>query len=347
MPLTNTQPRNTQSRVPILLGNSRAMRELQQQIGQVASALTPILIQGESGTGKEVVARLLHQRSPRSHRPFVKLCCPAVPHGLLESELFGHERGAFTGAQQARPGKLELAHQGTLFLDEIGDLDMAVQSKLLQAMQDYTFVRLGGLEERAVDIWPICATNQDVKQQVHDGKFREDLFYRLNVVSLHIPALRERPEDIPVLLDHFLMRYAEEHGRTLPRISTSVRAILEDYHWPGNVRELENIVRRFVVFGSEETILEALRPQNGVHLSSAPAGDPTRPLKDQVREAVDNLERSIILRCLQANRWNRRKTASVLDISYRALLYKIKDAGLPPLYAARQKSSIDTGGGSL
>lgn len=334
----------TQPRVSTLLGNSRAIRELRQRIEQVASALTPVLIQGESGTGKEVVARLLYQSSPRSHRPFIKLCCPAVPHGLLESELFGHERGAFTGAQQTRLGKLELANQGTLFLDEIGDLDIAVQSKLLQALQDYTFVRLGGSEERTVDIWPICATNRDLEQDIHDGNFREDLFYRLNVVSLRIPALRERPEDIPVLLDHFLERYAEEYERTPPHMSASMRSVLEDYHWPGNIRELENIVRRYVVLGSEETITEALRPANGAVLSGgSSAGDPTRPLKEQVREAVDNLERNIILRCLQANRWNRRKTAAVLEISYRALLYKIKDAGLPPLHAAKQKSSTSTG----
>ncbi|MGC9291346.1 MAG: sigma-54 interaction domain-containing protein [Acidobacteriaceae bacterium] len=342
MQVTHTLP-NTST----LLGRSQSIRELRQRIDQVASTLTPVLIQGESGTGKEVIARMLHQSSARSHRPFVKLCCPAIPHGLLESELFGHERGAFTGAQQTRLGKLELAHQGTLFLDEIGDLDITVQSKLLQALQDYTFVRLGGGEERTVDIWPICATNRDLDQEIRDGNFREDLFYRLNVVSLRVPSLRERPEDVPLLLDHFMERYAEEYGRTPPRMSASMRSVLADYHWPGNIRELENIVRRYVVLGSEETITEALRPTSGAALPGPANGDPTRPLKEQVREAVDTLERSIILRCLQANRWNRRKTAAVLQISYRALLYKIKDAGLPALHATKRKTSYLSGESAL
>jgi len=312
------------------------MVAVRRQVEQAASAGMPVLITGESGTGKNIVAQNLHLLSSRRDRALVQVNCPSLPHTLIESELFGCEQGAFTGANRARSGKVEQAQNGTLFLDEIGDLDVTVQAKLLQVLQDFRYSRLGGEEERAVDIWLICATHRNLRADMEAGRFRSDLFYRINVVSIELPALRDHREDVPMLLTHFLRHYELKFCRTIEPLSKSVLRLLEAYHWPGNVRELENLVKRYVVLGTEEAIVEALNERDTAE--TAPfVPDARLPLRIQTQRAVRILERQIILRALNEHRWNRRKTAQSLDISYRALLYKIKDAGLPRL---RQANSV-------
>lgn len=314
----------------MLLGQSPAMMAARKQVEQAAIAGMPVLITGESGTGKNIVAQTLHWLSQRREQALVQVNCPSLPHTLIESELFGYEQGAFTGANQARSGKVDQAQNGTLFLDEIGDLDVSVQAKLLQVLQEFRFSRLGGSEERSVDIWLICATHRNLQAEMEAGRFRSDLYYRINVVSIEMPALRDHRSDVPMLLDHFLRHYEAKFERTLPPLSSSVLRLLEGYHWPGNVRELENLVKRYVVLGTEQAIVEAL--SDGELAANSPLiADGNLPLRIQTQRAVRMLERQIILRALNEHRWNRRKTAQSLDISYRALLYKIKDAGLPRL----------------
>lgn len=317
--------------MPVLLGNSPAMSVVRRQVQLAASAGMPVLITGESGTGKNVVAQNLHMLSTRRDRPFIQVNCPSLPHTLIESELFGYEQGAFTGANHTRSGKVEQAQSGTLFLDEIGDLDATVQAKLLQVLQDFRFSRLGGSEERTVDIWLICATHRNLHADIEAGRFRSDLYYRINVVSIELPPLREHRSDVPLLLNHFLRHYELKFARSLDPLSGSVRKLLESYHWPGNVRELENLVKRYVVLGTEQAIVEALNDSESAASSSPFVPDGHLPLRLQTQRAVRMMERQIILRALNEHRWNRRKTAQSLDISYRALLYKIKDAGLPRL----------------
>lgn len=320
--------------MPVLLGDSPVMAAVRRQLEQAAAAAMPVLITGESGTGKNVVAQNLHLLSSRRNRPYVQVNCPSLPHSLIESELFGYEQGAFTGANHARSGKVDQAQSGTLFLDEIGDLDVAVQAKLLQVLQDFRFSRLGGSEERAVDIWLICATHRNLHADIGAGRFRSDLYYRINVVSIELPPLRDHRSDVPMLLNHFLNYYELKFGRSLEPLSSSVLRLLEAYHWPGNVRELENLIKRYVVLGTEQAIVEALSENEAAAAAASPfVPDGHTPLRLQTQRAVRMLERQIILRALNEHRWNRRKTAQSLDISYRALLYKIKDAGLPRLRA--------------
>ena len=321
----------TFSSMPELLGNSPAMSAVRHQVQLAASAGMPVLITGESGTGKNVVAQNLHMLSGRRDRALVQVNCPSLPHTLIESELFGYEQGAFTGANHTRNGKVEQAQNGTLFLDEIGDLDATVQAKLLQVLQDFRFSRLGGTEERVVDIWLICATHRNLQADIKAGRFRSDLYYRINVVSIELPSLRDHRSDVPLLLNHFLRHYELKFGRSLDPLSSSVRKLLESYHWPGNVRELENLVKRYVVLGTEQAIVEALNGSDTTSALSPFIPDSNLPLRIQTQRAVRVMERQIILRALNEHRWNRRKTAQSLDISYRALLYKIKDAGLPRL----------------
>lgn len=320
--------------MPVLLGNSPSMVAVRRQVEQAAAAGMPVLITGESGTGKNIVAQNLHLLSERRNRAFVHVNCPSLPHTLIESELFGYEQGAFTGASRARSGKVEQAQNGTLFLDEIGDLDVTVQAKLLQVLQDFRFSRLGGEEERVVDIWLICATHRNLHSDIETGRFRSDLFYRINVVSIELPALRDHRTDVPLLVEHFLHYYELKFGRTIAPLSSSALRLLEAYHWPGNVRELENLIKRYVVLGTEQSIVEALSEVETAAIASPFVPDAHTPLRLQTQRAIRMLERQIILRALNEHRWNRRKTAQSLDISYRALLYKIKDAGLPRLRAA-------------
>jgi transcriptional regulator with PAS, ATPase and Fis domain len=320
---------------PALLGQSPAILRVREELRKAALTGVPVLITGESGTGKELAARQLHELSDRRGQAFVKVNCPAIPHQLFESELFGHEPGAFTNAREAKAGKFEAAHRGTLFLDEIGELDLALQAKLLHALQDFQVVRLGALTERTVDVRLICATNRSLEAEVASGGFRSDLFYRINVLRIEMPPLRERASDVPVLMNYYIRAYSERFGGNRGTLSASLSRLLEAYHWPGNIRELENLAKRFVVLGGEEYVVSALRQPDETYAPGLETVDLSAPLRVQTKRAVQNLERKIILGVLQANKWNRRKTARSLDISYRALLYKIKEAGLPQVRPSR------------
>jgi transcriptional regulator with PAS, ATPase and Fis domain len=315
----------------VLLGNSPAIQRTRLQVEGAAVAEAPVLITGESGTGKDLVARLLHEKSKRANQAFVKVNCPAIPNHLFESELFGYEPGAFTGANLSKPGKFELANDGTIFLDEIGELALPLQSKLLQALQEFRFVRLGGVQDKKVDVRLICATNRDLTKEIETGSFRADLFYRINVLQIAMPSLRERAEDVPLLMEHFIRLHSDQSGRSTTPLSSSIMAVLNAYHWPGNIRELENLAKRYVFMGGEDSILSSLRERTEGNPFATEMIDVNTPLRIQTKKALRHLERRIILQVLQAHKWNRRKTARSLDISYRALLYKIKEAGVPPL----------------
>jgi two-component system response regulator AtoC len=372
-----------QSRYTMLFGHSRQMTEVRDLIERVSDTDVTVLIRGESGVGKELVARALHEQSLRKDKPFVKVNCAALPTELLESELFGFEKGAFTGAIQHKPGKFEFANHGTMFLDEIGDMSFPLQAKLLQALQDGEFSRLGGKADVRVDVRVITATNCDLESAVATGKFREDLYFRLNVVTITIPPLRDRREEIPCLTDHFLKKYSVQYNKPFPGISTSLSNLFMEYEWPGNVRQLENLIKRMVVLGSEAPIVQELQqpavqfhhwPQSSSSSTPRPTTPPLQPvmpppavaaaartpvaaaaaagigmehvamagagvpagasaagnvsLKDIARSAAREAERELILRMLTRTRWNRKEAAEILGISYKALLYKIKENGL-------------------
>jgi two-component system response regulator AtoC len=302
-------------------------------VEQAARADVTVLVCGETGVGKELVARAIHAHSPRRRAAFIKLNCAAMPRELLESELFGHERGAFTGAHQRKPGRFELADGGTIFLDEIGELHPALQAKLLHVLQDGEFSRVGGRHNLRVDVRTICATNRDLAREVAGGRFREDLFYRLNVINILVPPLRERLEEIPGLAEYFLQRYAGVFN--VPE--RELQAFLA-YHWPGNIRELENFIKRMIVL-QDWTLARTLVAPPALPVATAAVLEPfaaTRglSLKEISRRAVLEAEREVIRRALEACRWNRVKTARMLRISYRALLYKIKEMGLKQESAA-------------
>lgn len=337
-----------------LLGTSPNMREVRHLIERVADTDVTVLIRGESGTGKELVARAVHLASPRRDKIFVKVNCAALPTELLESELFGFERGAFTGAIQHKPGKFEFAHQGTMFLDEISEVQPAMQSKLLQVLQDGEFARLGGRDDVRVDVRIVAATNRDLEQAVDQGQFREDLFFRLNVVCITLPPLRQRRDEIPALTELFLRRYAQHYNKPALALATDTARLFAAYEWPGNVRELENLIKRAVILGTDDSIrrelaeaiagrirrtgpipaLEARTPvAEPVAAPVSPPAPPPPPaltgsLKDIGRHAAREAERELIYRTLQHTRWNRREAAEILGISYKALLYKIKEAEL-------------------
>ena len=313
----------------VVFGRSEAMRLIRQKVEKLAGTNVPVLIQGESGTGKEVLAKLVHKLSPWQDGPFVKVNCPAIPGTLLESELFGYEKGAFTGAYGTKPGRVEMANRGTLFLDEISELELALQAKLLQLLQDGQFCRIGAQEDRRVDVRVLCATNRQLEQEIQTGGFRQDLYYRINVLNLSVPPLRERRIDIPPLIHHFLDTYNQAFNLQAPPLSTHVMQLLQRYDWPGNIRELENLIKRYVILGSEEAITSDLVNQGQMHFTPKILQGDTIPLKEITRQAVQELERKIILQVLQANHWNRKQSARKLKISYRALLYKIRQAGLP------------------
>jgi two-component system response regulator AtoC len=310
---------------------SPQMREIQAVVEQAARADVTVLICGETGVGKELVARAIHGHSPRRRATFVKVNCAAVPRELLESELFGHERGAFTGAHQRKPGRFEVADGGTIFLDEIGELHPALQAKLLHVLQDGEFSRVGGRHNVQVDVRVICATNRDLTREVAAGRFREDLFYRLNVISVLVPALRERREEIPGLVRYFLERYARLYNAPSPEISPEAMEAFVQYPWPGNIRELENFIKRMIVL-QDPALPRTLVSAPAVAAAAAGrepyAATKELSLKEISRRAVLEAERQVIRRALEQCRWNRVKTAKMLKISYRALLYKIKDMGL-------------------
>jgi two-component system response regulator AtoC len=373
-----------QSRYTMLFGGGEHMAEVRDLIERVADTDVTVLIRGESGTGKEIVAHALHERSVRHDKPFVKVNCAALPTELLESELFGFEKGAFTGAIQQKPGKFEHANEGTIFLDEIGDMSAPLQAKLLQVLQDGEFSRLGGKNDVQVDVRVITATNRDLETAVASGEFREDLYFRLNVVAISLPPLRERREEVPLLAEHFLKKYAVQYNKPPLEISPELSRHFMEYNWPGNVRELENMIKRMVVLGSETPILTELRQHassvaaraaaaiaqpslvsqvaaSATYPTAMSAGDlpaaavaATAPassaeaiipaatqcagaqtngavsvsLKDVARAAAREAERELILRMLTRTRWNRKEAAEILGISYKALLYKIKENGL-------------------
>jgi len=306
---------------------------------KVAAANVPVLIQGESGTGKDIIARMIHVRSPWKIGPYVKVNCPAIPGTLLESELFGYEKGAFTGAYGSKPGRVELAHRGTLFLDEISELDLALQSKLLQLLQDGQFCRIGAQEDKKVEVRVVCATNRRLEHEIENGTFRQDLFYRINVVNLALPPLRERRSDIEDLAHYFLDYYNRKYNCRAKALSVELMAVLQKYHWPGNIRELENLMKRYVILGSEEVISSDLVTREQEYFNPDINVDGPISLKKLTRQATRELERKIILKVLQAHHWNRKQAARALSISYRALLYKIRDAGLPSNRTVRRNEN--------
>jgi two-component system response regulator AtoC len=313
----------------LVFGHSEVMRSVRQKVEKVAGANVPVLIQGESGTGKEVIARLIHARSPWASGPFVKVNCPAIPGTLVESELFGYQKGAFTGASGTKPGRVEMAQHGTLFLDEIAELELGLQAKLLQLLQDGQFCPVGGQEDKQIDARVVCATNRNLEDEIRKGTFRQDLYYRINVVSIHMPTLRERAADIPLICDSLRKMYSERFERPTRPLSARKVEMLQRYHWPGNIRELENLIKRYIILGSEDVI--TLESTEGSTVSSDSDGvtSDMLSLKKVTREAMRELEGKIIVKALQAHNWNRRRAASALEISYRALLYKLKEAGLP------------------
>ena len=323
----------------IIFGHSEAVQAIRAQLARVAAANVPVLITGESGTGKDIIARLIHGFSPWKGGPFVKVNCPAIPGTLLESELFGYEKGAFTGAFGSKPGRVEMAHRGTLFLDEISELDPSLQSKLLQLLQDGQFCRIGAQEDKKVEVRVVCATNRDLQAEIESGTFRQDLFYRINVVNLRMPALRERRGDIEDLAAYFLEFYNRKFNCRARPLSSEVLAVLQKYHWPGNIRELENLIKRYVILGHEEVITADLVAREPDFLNPDISFDGPISLKKLTRQAVRELERKVILKVLQQHHWNRKQAARTLGISYRALLYKIRDAGLPSNRALRLRQA--------
>jgi two-component system, NtrC family, response regulator AtoC len=326
---TLIQPIGEMPPATVVFGRTEAMQVVHDRLTKLAGANVPVLIQGESGTGKDIIARMIHAASPWRTGPWVKVNCPAIPGTLLESELFGYEKGAFTGAYGVKPGRVEMAHRGTLFLDEISELDLGLQSKLLQLLQDGQFCRIGAQEDKKVEVRVVCATNRKLEQEIENGTFRSDLFYRINVVNLQLPPLRDRAADIPDLVAYFLEYHNRKYNCRAKPLSNEMMSVLGKYHWPGNIRELENLVKRYVILGNEEVILADLSPREPDFFNTDIPVDGQISLKKLTRQAVRELERKVILKVLQNHHWNRKQAARSLGISYRALLYKIRDAGLP------------------
>jgi Nif-specific regulatory protein len=306
-----------------LVGGSGPMRQIFEQVTQVAGTNTTVLIRGESGTGKELIAHALHYNSLRAKKPFVKVSCAALPDSLIESELFGYEKGAFTGAEARKKGRFELADGGTLFLDEIGDINLATQVKLLRVLQQREFERVGGTETIKANVRLVAATNKDLEKAIANGSFREDLYYRLNVFTMFVPPLRDRKPDLLLLVDHFLEHFAREHQRSIKRISTPAIDMLASYHWPGNVRELENTIERAVLMCDGEVI-------HGHHLppslqTAEASGTVTRV---SLEDAVGAYEKDLIQDALKTTRGNRAKAARLLDTTERIINYKVKNYGI-------------------
>jgi Nif-specific regulatory protein len=306
-----------------IIGTSGPTRQMYEQVAQVAQTNTTVLIRGESGTGKELIAHAIHYNSLRAKKPFVKVSCAALPDTLIESELFGYEKGAFTGANARKKGRFELAESGTIFLDEIGDINMSTQVKLLRVLQEREFERLGGTESVRVNVRVIAATNKDMEKAIAEGTFREDLYYRLNVFTIFVPPLRDRKADMLLLADHFLEKFSREHGKVIKRISTPAIDMLMSYHWPGNVRELENALERSVLVCDAQVI-------HGHHLppslqTAEGSGTITRV---SLKDAVEGFERDLIQDALKTTRGNRAKAARLLDTTERILNYKVRNLGV-------------------
>ena len=313
-----------------IIGNARPMRELFQQIRMVAPTRVTVLIQGESGTGKELIANAIHQNSDRKRARFLPINCAAIPSNLIESELFGHERGSFTGAEKVHQGKFEQATGGTLFLDEIGELTLDLQAKLLRVLEERVVTRVGGTQPIPVDVRILTATHRDLPQMVAEGKFREDLMYRLKVVEIRIPPLRERIEDIPLLVQAFIAQFNREHGKQVTGVSPEVLSLLTAYAWPGNVRELRNLVERMVIFSAEDELRAAhlpydFKPSPGFVPAAAAPGTRLTFRPTESIQALDEMERQAIFRALQENAGNKTQAARVLGIGVRTLHRKLKE----------------------
>lgn len=323
----------------IIFSNSLKMKKVKTIIDQVAKADITVLIKGESGTGKELIAKTIHEISPRAKKHFVKLNCTAIPKSLLESELFGFEKGAFTGAYMKKPGKFELANGGTILLNDIGEMDISLQGKLLQILQEGRFSRLGGDGDVFVDARVIVTTKNQLARLMMEGRFREDLFYRINVISITIPPLRERKEQILPLAQYFFNFYKEKYRRDFPPLSPKATKILREYLWPGNIRELENIIKRMIVTTDEETAIQKLlgKKEDGESVVDffrpRLIGEPLLNLKEIGRKAGEDAEKDLLHATLYGTHWNRKEAAKLLRISYKALLYKIQKYGLDNLKA--------------
>ena len=328
-----------------IIGSSTAIHDLYAVIERVADTPTTVLVTGESGTGKELVARALHENSSRHDKPFIKVNCAAIPRDLMESELFGYERGAFTGAVGSKPGRFELAHGGTLFLDEIGTVPTEMQVKLLRALQESEFERVGGIKTIHIDVRLVAATNSDLRKEIEQGSFRDDLYYRLNVVPIRLPPLRERADDIPLLVTHFLAKFNHRLNKHLLGISPEAQAALLDHDWPGNIRELENVIERAVLFADSSEIqvhdlpaelrqgsapprarTSTAAPPPDINVSEVAAG--AEGLKEQVKAAMNRLERELIQRALDQTAGNVTHAARLLKISRKGLQLKMKELGL-------------------
>ena len=328
------------------IGDSQAMQKVKAIVDQVADSELTVLIRGESGTGKEIVARLLHHLSARKTKPFIKVNCAAIPRDLLEAELFGYEKGAFTGAHKNKQGRFELANKGTIFLDEIGDMPLELQSKLLQVLEQQEFVRVGGIHNIHVDVRIICATNRNLELAIQEQAFRDDLFYRLNEITLLLPSLRERKEDIPLLVNHFAEKYVTLYNKESNTISQQAIDELINFSWPGNVRQLENMIKQVVVREDESIITDLIASSQSQPMPKSPGmtgggmslpvtqveisddSPQTYSLKERIGKTIADEEKKLIAEVLQKTNWNRRKASELLEISYRSLLYKIKDYNL-------------------
>jgi transcriptional regulator with GAF, ATPase, and Fis domain len=348
----------------LIIGNSPPIRRIKDLINQVVDTDLNVLICGESGVGKEMVARTLHGLSYRRDQPLVKVNCAALPSELLESELFGYERGAFTGAVQPKPGKFELADKGTILLDEIGDMPIALQAKLLQVLQDSEFARVGGVRNIRVNTWVVSATNHNLDEEVRKGRFREDFYYRINIIKIVVPPLRDRKEDISCLIEHFIRKYRGLSKSGVIDISGKLEKVFAEYHWPGNVRELENYVRRLIVLEDpdllEEEILGSMDRQTSEDRPVAEVWTPDESLINSVldncrqemqiqfpslkeirKKSLARIEKMVIEEALRRTNGNRKQAAQLLQISYKALLYKIKDFGVEVLTRGSVDDSLE------
>ncbi len=327
------------------IASSAQMIRIREQVLQIAPVDVPVFLYGESGVGKEVIARMIHLRSPRATLPFIKVNCAALPSELLESELFGYEPGAFTGATRSKPGKFELANHGTIFLDEIAEMSTHLQAKLLHVLQDQQYSRLGGRALVNVDVRVIAATNADVHEAMRSGRFREDLYYRLNVFTVHVPPLRERTKEIPILLNHFVTKYSQKLQKGAPPIPDQLVSAAINYNWPGNLRELENFAKRYVILEDCEAMLRELSllraREEAADVAPSGTNSVTQPqgLKSLVRGLKDQAEMQAIAQALDQTNWNRKEAAKLLNISYKALLYKIRQFNLDPGRTPRSRSA--------
>jgi DNA-binding NtrC family response regulator len=331
---------NSRKQYSEFVGDSPKMVQVKNIIEQVADSELTVLIRGESGTGKEIVARMLHNLSSRSEQPFTKVNCAAIPRDLLEAELFGYEKGAFTGAHKTKPGRFEVANKGSIFLDEIGDMPLELQSKLLQVLEQQEFVRVGGINNIHVDVRIICATNRNLEDAIQKQQFRDDLFYRLNEITIFIPPLRQRNEDISLLVNYFLKKYNELYQKEYAELSQETLSKLMKFAWPGNVRQLENLIKQVVVRGEESIVFDLLQNnmvagREGLQDNRVEGEETMDPeladsysLKKRVGYAVAREEKKLISEVLNKTNWNRRKASDLLEISYRSLLYKIKEYNL-------------------